>query len=375
MASPGESEWRAERLEQMLEFARGSRTERGFGWLTDDGTVDTDRPLELWINARMTYVFAITGDHELAEHGIRALREVFEDPEHGGWFDVEGVQDAKRCYGHDFVLLAGATAAKHGVAGGAELLTDAAAIHAERFWDAKAGRCVEEWSRDWSTLDDYRGANSNMHAVEAYLAAADATGDRAWLDRALLICERIIGVTARAHDWRIVEHFDADWTPLPDFNHDKPDDPFRPFGATPGHGFEWSRLLVQVSAALGDDARPWIVEAAEHLFERAVDDGLDDDHPLLPYTTDWSGEPVVAERFHWVVAEAVQAAETLYDATQQALLSGLVERWWSEIDDHLIDAANGSWIHELSPTLEPSQRTWSGRPDAYHAVNALRGES
>src|SRR5512146_3295993 len=35
--------------------------------------------------------------------------------------------------------------------------------------------------------EPYRGANSNMHSVEAYLAAGDATGDRVWHERALSI--------------------------------------------------------------------------------------------------------------------------------------------------------------------------------------------
>ena len=36
---------------------RGAAIEGGFGWLDDDGTLLTDRR-ELWINARMTYVFS-----------------------------------------------------------------------------------------------------------------------------------------------------------------------------------------------------------------------------------------------------------------------------------------------------------------------------
>ena len=37
---------------------------------------------------------------------------------------------------------------------------------------------VEQWDETFSTLDDYRGVNANMHTVEAFLAAADALGDR-----------------------------------------------------------------------------------------------------------------------------------------------------------------------------------------------------
>jgi mannose/cellobiose epimerase-like protein (N-acyl-D-glucosamine 2-epimerase family) len=378
--SPGSPDWRHARRDQLLDVAARSRRDVGFGWLDDEGKDDPDHGLDLWINARMTYVFSLgavlghPGAKALAAHGIEALSTALHDDDHGGWFDaVEpdgSVSDtAKRCYGHSFVLLAGAAATVAAIPGAAALFDEAQRVHAERFWDPAAGRCVEEWDRDWTALDDYRGANANMHAVEAYLFTADATGDPVWLERAASICDQLIGVAARARGWRLPEHFDAQWNPQPELNRDRPDDPFRPYGATPGHAFEWARLLLQLDAA-GDEERPWRLEAAEKLFAKAVDDALDDDHPLLPYTTDWDGQPVVSERFHWVVAEAVQAAEALARVTGTALYSGLAERWWSEIDEHLIDE-DGSWRHELTASLEPSDRTWRGRPDAYHGLNAL----
>ncbi len=333
----------------------------------------------------MTYVFSLAGlldtpgADALAAHGVRALRTALHDDEHGGWFDVfapdgsvpdlSGSGGAKRCYGHAFVLLAGAAATSAQIDGASELFAEAQDVHATQFWDAAAGRCVEERSRDWSQIDDYRGANSNMHTVEAYLFTADATGDAIWLERADAICERIVGETAQLHDWRVPEHFDRDWRPLLDLNRDRPDDPFRPFGATPGHAFEWARLLVQLDAAL-DDGSSWRIQAAENLFDRAAVDALDDDAPLLPYTTDWEGTPLVRERFHWVMAEAVQSAHVLATATGEPRYVGLEERWWSEIDARVIDD-DGSWRHELSARLAPSNRTWRGRPDAYHGVNAL----
>lgn len=379
---PGTAPWRHTARTKLLEFARRSeRPEGGFVWLGDAGDPDPDKQLELWINARMTYVFALahlggaSDSPRLAEHGVEALATLFHDDEHGGWYDEvdrrgNPTDTSKGCYGHAFVLLAAATAAAAGATGAEELLTEAADVHRRHFWDEEAGRCVETLSADWSTVDDYRGANSNMHSVEAYLVAADVTGDDQWRDRALAICERIIGIHARAHEWRIPEHYDSDWTPIPSYNAESPADPFRPFGATPGHAFEWSRLLVQLAASL-DDPRPWILEAAEALFAQAVKDTVEDDTPAIAYTTSWSGEAVVHERFHWVMAEAVLAAEALHAYTGQQLYAGVAARWWSEIDEHFIDHESGSWHHELTPGMVPSTRTWRGRPDAYHAFNAL----
>ena len=104
-----------------------------------------------------------------------------------------------------------------------------------------------------------------------------------------------------------------DWRPLPEYNADQPRHPFRPFGITPGHGLEWSRLLLQIHAALG--GRPdWLVEAARGLFARAVDDGWEEPGGFA-YTTDLDGRPVVADRLHWPVTEAIGAAAALHETT------------------------------------------------------------
>ena len=381
---PGTAAWRADRVGALLDFARGSVRERGgFGWLDDAGHVDAARPLELWINARMTYVFAQAhaagwdGAGDVAEHGVRALDTLFRDREHGGWFaevaaDGSRRRGAKTCYEHAFVALAAAAAAAAGVDGAPGLLADALDMHERRFWDESVGACVEEWDRAWTVLDGYRGANSNMHTVEAYLAAAHTTGDEVWLRRALRIAERLVDGHARRHGWRLPEHYDDHWRALPEHNAERPDDPFRPYGATPGHALEWSRLLLQLAARTTE---PWLAGAAQSLFDRAVADAVDASAPGIPYTTGWDGRPVVAERFHWVMAEAVQAAAAVHRATAREAYAALEDRWWAEIDTWFIDPTNGSWRHELSPTMGPSARTWRGRPDAYHAWNALTSRS
>jgi mannose/cellobiose epimerase-like protein (N-acyl-D-glucosamine 2-epimerase family) len=379
---PGSAAWRQTARSKLLTFSRQAwRQDGGFYWIDDAGRPDRDKVLELWINARMTYVFSLAhlagddGAQKMASHGVRALTTVFHDDVNGGWYDrveLDGdvVDTTKGCYGHAFVLLAASSAKAAGIEGAEQLLAEAARIHGQRFWSSDEGRCIEEVSADWSLVDGYRGANSNMHAVEAYLFAADVTGEDLWRRRALSICERIIGIHARAHEWRIPEHYDHDWTPLPSYNEDQPADPFRPFGATPGHAFEWSRLLVQLAASL-ESPRPWMQEAAEALFGQAVDDTVTEEEPGLPYTTNWHGEAIVKERFHWVIAEAVLAAEALHAWTGKRVYAGLAERWWSEIDEHYIDPETGAWHHELSPAMRPTTRTWRGKPDAYHAFNAL----
>ncbi|GAB3598493.1 AGE family epimerase/isomerase [Angustibacter peucedani] len=375
---------------RLVELARGSVDPRGgFGWMDDEGVPEPDRPLHLWITCRMTHVFGLAhllrvdGAGDLADRGIAALTGLLHDDEHGGWWsevDADGrpLRDVKAAYDHAFVLLAAATSVQAGRPGAEALLADAVAVVEEHFWDDEAGASVEQWDGAWTTLDDYRGANANMHSVEAYLAAADATGDAVWLRRAARIAERLVNREARSHGWRIPEHHDASWTPLLDYAKENPADPFRPYGATIGHAFEWARLLLHLDAALeaapegevDDVEHEWTVPAAQALFDVAVDDGWSvDGAPGLVYTVDWDGVPVVRERMHWVVCEAIGAAATLYQATGEERYLDHYGTWWDYAREHLVDD-RGRWTHELDAQNRPSSTVWEGKPDVYHALQA-----
>ncbi|WP_418606188.1 AGE family epimerase/isomerase [Georgenia sp. SUBG003] len=225
---------------------------------------------------------------ELTTHGIRALLGPLHDGEYRGWYaavDDGAVSPTKQAYGHAFVVLAASSARAAGIEAATELLTEALDVQDRYFWDEAAGLVVEEWDRTWNALDPYRGVNSNMHTVEAYLAAGDVTGERTWHHRAGRIAAKV-AAWAAGNAWRIPEHFDADWAPMLEHHKDKPADPFRPYGATVGHGLEWARLLVATDATLGDAAPPGLVAAAVSL-DRAVADGwaTDGSEGFIPVIT------------------------------------------------------------------------------------------
>jgi mannose/cellobiose epimerase-like protein (N-acyl-D-glucosamine 2-epimerase family) len=371
--------WLEREAARLLDFASGSRVPGGFGWLDADGVPDPGQPLQLWITTRMTHVFALghllghPGCGELTDHGLAALRGAFEDREHGGWFpaveDDGPASTDKEAYSHAFVLLAAAGAAMAGREGAHALLDQIVTVVEERFWSEEEGGCVESWDRAWQQLEGYRGANANMHMIEAFLAAGDATGDRVWAQRALSIADKLAHELARSHGWRILEHFDSDWRPLPDYNADQPRHHFRPYGVTPGHGLEWSRLLLQIHAGL-DDAPAWLVDAARGLFGRAVADGWHQEGGGFVYTTDLDGSPVVDDRLHWVLTEAIGAAAALHAATGDEEHERWYRTFWDFAGAYLIDLERGGWHHELDEANQPSSRTWSGKPDVYHALQA-----
>ena len=147
---------------------------------------------------------------------------------------------------------------------------------------------------DWSQVDPYRGANSNMHTVEAYLVAGDVTGDPVWHDRALSICERIIGIHARAHEWRIPEHYDHDWTPVPEYNVESAG---RPVPAVRRDARPRLRVVAAAGPAGREPRRAAAVDRSRpprRCSPRPSRTPPSDDTPGLAYTTDWHGEPVVA---------------------------------------------------------------------------------
>ena len=129
-----------------------------------DGTLDVEAPRELWINTRMTYVFALArGVLRKVEWGLAALRDVLSRRELRRVARVGGTGQQARVR----TRLRGARGGDGGRRG---LLGEALEVLETRFWDEEAGALVDVWSRDWSSLEPYRGANANMHGVEAMLA-------------------------------------------------------------------------------------------------------------------------------------------------------------------------------------------------------------
>ena len=388
--------------EDLLRFGHRFPSPGGSSYyLGDDGTPWTDRARQTFVTARMAHSYTIgaflghEGSAELIDAALKGLNGELKDREHGGWYpgiEADGsFQPDKQCYAHAFVILAASSALIAGRPGAKELLGEAIAAYDRFFWDEEEGMAYDTWNTEFTVLDDYRGLNANMHTVEAFLAAADCAGLEEYRVRAGRIIDRVIS-WASANNWRIPEHFSKDWEPDLECNKDRPADQFKPYGATPGHGLEWGRLITQwavsyfadrsaasadVEAAGEKDGwkpagdRSYYIDAAESLFLRAVQDAWSaDGAPGFVYTTDWNGDPVVHDRMHWVLAEAINTAATLYRVTGKSEYADYYAEFVEYLDEKVVDYENGSWFHQMDRENHVIGTVWPGKNDLYHALQA-----
>lgn len=370
--------------EDLLRFGHQFPSPGGSAYyLGDDGTPWKDRPREAFVTCRMAHVYSIgsflghAGSEELVDAALKGLAGELKDREHGGWYagicpDGTYLPD-KQCYAHAFVILAASSALLAKRPGAEQLLKEALETYDRYFWNEEDGLACDIWNTEFTVMDDYRGLNANMHTVEAFLAAADVAGLEEYRTRAGRIIDRVCE-WALNNGWRIPEHYSKDWVPDLECNKDRPADPFKPYGATPGHGLEWSRLITQwalSSFAEEDQLAQTYIEASEALFLRAVEDAWDaDGAPGIVYTTDWNGSVVVHDRMHWVLAEAINTAATLYRVTGKQEYADYYAQFMRYLDEKVVDHVNGSWFHQMDRENHVTGTVWPGKNDLYHALQA-----
>ncbi|WP_440322767.1 AGE family epimerase/isomerase [Laedolimicola sp.] len=288
-------------------------------YLGDDGTPWKDRNRETWITSRMAHVYSIgsilghEGSEALADAALKGLRGELHDDRNGGWYAgltrENKIVPTKQCYAHAFVIL----------------------------------------------------------------AVADVTEDENYRIRAGRIIDHVL-VWAKDNHWRIPEHFSSDWVPDLECNKERPDDPFKPYGATPGHGIEWARLITQwaLSTYKGDkNGAALYREAAENLYNRAVEDAWNTDGaPGIVYTTDWNGKPLVHDRMHWTLAEAINTSAVLYRVTENEKYAVDYAEFMKYLDEKVLDHVHGSWFRQLDRENHLLETVWPGKSDIYHALQA-----
>ena len=363
MTWSGLVQWCRAEEARLLAFPRATVTAAGDAVVLDARGSDSGAIAPTYLTARMAHVLALAAmrGHPSTDDSAAALLESLWRRGADGWTDGAEGRGARSLYALSFVILAASTGSAAGIPVAPRLLQQALARLENAFWEPSVDRPIDRIDSQGRPLP-YRGMNGAMHLTEALFAAAAVTGDARLADRAVGLC-RLVLEEAATRSWRILEHYDEGWRPLPDHHRSMPDDAFRPYGSTVGHGFEWARLIAQANG----EGVPGFAEGAGALYRRAVEDGwARTGSEGFLYTVDWDGTPVSTRRLHWVAAEAFAAAAVLArlpgdpgDAAHD------VERWQAHIRSRFVDERFGSWRHELDVSAE------APKPDLYHAFQAV----
>lgn len=344
----------------------------------DDGTVYD--PGHRHIVSSTRFIFNYATAHRLygtphyrewARHGLAFLEQQHRQREgHFAWELRNGaVCDGRAmAYGHAFVMLAAASAARAGIEDAEPLIDEVWEFLEMHYWDEGGGAYADERDPSLKILSAYRGQNANMHLCEALLEAWKATAAKHYLDRAEMLARKFAVTLADINGGLIWEHYDTDWRPDFDYHREKPDDRFKPWGFQPGHQVEWAKLLLQLN-----DQRPssWLTERAALLFGAAMEKGWDRDFGGLVYGFAPDGSFCNADKYFWVQAEAIAAAWRLHRLTGEARYLNDYDRLWNWSWRHLIDHEHGAWfrIRRRDGSKIDDLKSPPGKTD-YHTLGA-----
>ena len=349
-----------------------------YGCLLDNGESYDPHVRQLVASCRYVFNYATAyrlygkPQHlEWAKWGLNYL-EISHKQSNGGyaWQIEDGVVTDSRvmAYGHAFVLLAAASCLRAGIQEAATTIDETFAFMETYFWDEIGEAYFDERDASLKTLSPYRGQNANMHMCEALLAAWKASANIKFLDRAEQLANRFAFDLAAQSDGQIWEHYDADWNVDLNYNIDKPNDRYRPWGFQIGHQTEWAKLLL----ILGEE-RPntkWLPKA-KSLYDEAMATGWDNEHGGIIYGVAPNGDICSAEKHFWVQSESFATAWRLYRATGGETYRDDYNRIWQWSWTHMIDHEYGAWfrVRNQDGSKIDNKKSPLGKTD-YHTMGA-----
>lgn len=257
--------------------------------LDHDGRPLEDMQRRLRVQVRQAYCFVMSDDPAHQELALRLFRFAMDrgfDPVTGHLAarlapDTSIVTVLHDLYDMAFMLLAAAALTEAGFDVGADLArleAELAKLKAPRGWYENAGHSLP------------RRQNPHMHLFEAMTALYKATGEA----RFRAMAEECLGLFTGVFltpDGRVLEFFDADWTPVAEAEQ----------AIEPGHMAEWVFLVDQFEQVAGGDTGLPLAT----IFAAALD--RRDPSGLLPDVSD----PQCGTRRTWPQTEFLKAALVL----------------------------------------------------------------
>lgn len=344
----------------------------------DDGSVYDKSMRHLVSSTRFVFNYATAyrmyGDQQhlqWARDGLNFIETVHrQDSGHYAWTIENGqISDGRAmAYGHAFVMLAAASCVQAGIAEAQKTIDHVWDFVEKYFWDESHGAYADEYDQSLTVLDPYRGQNANMHLCEALLAAYQATGTQRYLDRAAALAQRFAVELASLNDGLIWEHYNQQWLCDMQYNIDKPDDLFKPWGFQPGHQLEWSKLLLILDQ---EQPNPVWVERATELYQLAMQRGWDHQYGGLVYGFAPDGSFSDAHKYFWVHSEGFAAAWRMYRQTNEQRYFDDYNALWTYSWQNLIDHEYGAWfrLKNQNGSVFDNKKSPPGKTD-YHTMGA-----
>ena len=328
-----------------------------FHFFAEDGDVYDASTRVLVTQARFVFTFAVAYEHlgrpeylAAVEHGVEYLCDgPLRNRENGAyhWVVKDGAPTSSKIFTYALAqtLLAYAAAVRVGVAAARAYLDETWDLLETHMWDATHELYAEEADAHW-VVDPYRSESGNLHTCEALIAAYEATKEKRFLDRAVLVADRCCNRQAGLTSGLVWEHFDEDWKPNLDFANDSEAlTIFRPWGFQPGHQVEWARFLLTLQKYAPNI---WFVPKARYLFDVATKHAWDDANGGLCYSIDLDGAVCNHDKIFWVQCESIGTAAMLAEATGDDAYWAYYDKLWAYSWDKFVDHVNGSWHRRMS---------------------------
>lgn len=302
-----------------------------------------------------------------------------------------------------FVLLSYSNAYMAGIDEAKEGIKETFDLLEEKYWESNNNLYADSYNSN-GILQNYRGQNSNMHLVEAFISAFDATNDRKYLLKAYLIAESVTIKLSSYDKFNLIcEHFSSEkynssssWIIDNEYNKNNcfNENNFHPVGYQPGHLTEWSTLLIRLEDRIikvfndgNEDIisklnTAWIVPRACELFDTAMINGWDDEYGGIICSfvenennyKNLNNESIIfydTNKYHWVQAASFSAAAVLFKRTCDNKYSEYYNKIWKYIWENFVDHVDGAWFCTLNQNNSKinNNKCPAGKVD-YHSISS-----
>jgi cellobiose epimerase len=319
--------------------------------------------------ARLTWLAALSGHKEFAEHGVRYLQSFLWDQQYGGYFwsrnlDGSPLQSEKHSYAQAFAIYALSVARKEKEATQAfDWLEENAydvifgGYHDELNQQGKPFGPEKQGTNMIGTCNGHKSMNAHLHILEAFIELYKLTG-KMKVKRRLLEVFQILSQRFVNDKGQLIYEVEQDWQVSSDID-------------SYGHALETAFLLVEAAELLEERVdETWVL--AKLMVDYCLAVSWDSRHGGFFYEGHFGKEPHLKHKEWWTQAEGFNVLRLFAEHFGEPYLT-YRKATWQFINDHQIDHEHGGWIRRVnedgsSDKVQPKSNDWT---ESYHQARAV----